>query len=175
MNRGRRFFPELICSFLSSVEVSTECAGWQGNRCVFQSLPLQAWQGWKKRTGQPASTLASQCGCISFPMIKQDEGPIAPPSVHFTKQHVIVCLFVICHYKLRGLKCHINVCKSSNQSSCNFCTKWLTFYFQWTSHTLSLLYFVQEVLQALGRDDEPFFCTNGASRSDIAQGAQGKE
>lgn len=37
------------------------------------------------------------------------------------------------------------------------------------------LYCVQELLQAMGRDDEPVFSTNGASRCDITQGAQGKK
>lgn len=132
MNRGRRSFPELICSFLGSVEVSAECC-WLAGKLVrvslFDCAGMTGVKKTKKKNGQPASTLASQCGCISFPMIKQDEGPIAPPSVHFTKQHVTVCLFVICHYKWRSQKCHIHLCKLSNQSSWNFCTKWLTFYF----------------------------------------------
>lgn len=71
---------------------------------VFACAGTTGVQIFGERTGQPANTLASQYGCISFLMIKRDEGPIAPPSVHFTKQHVIVCLVVICHYKLRRKK-----------------------------------------------------------------------
>lgn len=37
------------------------------------------------------------------------------------------------------------------------------------------IHFVQELLQAQGKNEEPVFCTNGATRFDIAQGALGKK